>query len=289
VDEVHRFGDPKDHRDDSKDHRAVRRSILAHRRPWDDACRGVAEWDGHWRWSAASDVGVAESDGHWRWWAASDVSAPHQPRRLGAGWGGSSEDHQATVLEGQPAWEERRCACEQSCEARSNPQRPVCQSTPRVRTPRSGRPAQQGRERQPRRRERAPERVPRLPRGRRPSLCPCPWPSMALPAGRHDGGRRRQHDGGYGPPGRPRWTPRGSKRQYPACQRGRAAPCSLDRALSRARVPGSSSAPKRSLTSVRTTVHTVPYSFTTTTATDESTKDRQLLTSSSLNERRSAF
>ena len=267
----------------------MRRSILARRRLWDDACRGVAEWDGHWHWSAASDVGVAEWDDHWHWSAASDESAPRQPRRLGAGWDGSSGDHRETVPEGRPAWEERRYAYEQSYEARSNRQRPACQLTPRVRTPLSRQSAQQGRGRQPRRQERAPERVPQLPRGRRPSLCPCPWPSMALPAGRHDGGRRRQHDGGYGPPERPRWTPRGSKRQYPACQRGRAAPCSLDRALSRARVPGSSSAPKRSLTSVRTTVHTVPYSFTTTTATDESTKDRQPLTSSSLNERRSAF
>ena len=230
-------------------------------------------------------------DDHWRWWAAWGAVARRQLHQRDAGWGEWSGVRRALGHGGPPALAAPRCGYA-PCEART--------SLPRRGLPRRVRRGQ------PRRlvralalrvrvRESQPVRGPVLVRQRRPPLPQRPWPwpwrdsLMALLAARHDGGRRCRRGGGYGPLGRPQWTPRSSKPESPACQRGRAAPCSLDRALSRARVPGSSSAPKRSLTSVCTSVHTVPYSFTTGTDTNESMKTRQLLTSSSLSERRSAF
>ena len=79
------------------------------------------------------------------------------------------------------------------------------------------------------------------------SLGTCPWTPRA---GRSGAGRPRRLVAECGLPVRLRSTPTGSTRRYPISERAPATPCSSSRALSRARVPGSSSAPKRSLTSM---------------------------------------
>ena len=73
-----------------------------------------------------------------------------------------------------------------------------------------------------------------------------PWVRRAVPDVE---GRRRPLVDGYGRPGRPRWTRTGSRHRCLVSERARATPCSSSRVPSRARVLGSSSAPKRSLTS----------------------------------------
>ena len=138
------------------------------------------------------------------------------------------------------------------CARRAAP--PLGSSPHRRRAPGSGRVAPRSRRRAP-----GPGRGSR-PRGRGRGAPPprrTPRPVRAVPHGSawaprehsRDAGRRRRHDGGCGRPGPPRWKPTHSRRRCPVDRRGRATPCSSSRVPSRARVPGSSSAPKRSLTS----------------------------------------
>lgn len=83
----------------------------------------------------------------------------------------------------------------------------------------------------------------------RASRCGRPWNPWALRVVLGVEGRRRPLADGCGRPGRPRWTRTGSRHRFLISERARATPCSSSRVPSRARVPGSSSAPKRSLTS----------------------------------------
>ena len=222
----------------------------------DGACRGVAGSDGH---SGSLVVGVAGSDGRWRSLAGPDVAREPRPRRPDA----ASDEWW---------WGRRVMRCEAPRSASAASPSGCAPSwvhwTPQWRAPEQPAPVRGSPRRGPVRVLRPPVRGPLLPvRARSPVSrrpCPCPWPSTALRAVLHDGGHRRLHDDEYGQPGRPQSRQRGSMHQCLTSEPARATPCSLARAPLRARVPGSSSAPKRSLTSVPAMAGTVPYSFTTT-------------------------
>ena len=277
------------HRDEHRDrdgHRGRqdgRRGQREHRGRQDGAYPGVVESDGH---LGSSDVGVAESGGRWRSLAGPDVAREPRLHQRDAAWGGWSWDHRATRYAGRrSASAALRCGCVPSW-LRSVLRRPA--------------PARRGLEREIQPRGREPGPRPRgpgqlLPAGvpgrlpRRAWPYPCPWPSRAPRAVLHDGDHRRRHDDEYGQPGRPQSRQRGSMHQCLTSEPARATPCSLARAPLRARVPGSSSAPKRSLTSVPAMAGTVPYSFTTTADLTPWANFSHAASAASSNRVRSAF
>ena len=245
-------------RDGYRDRRGVAHRVhLGHR---GDAGRGVVESGDP---MGSSDVGVVESGDPLRSLAARDVV-----RRLrGRHPSGAGSDEWWWVLRrrrGEPLVRAsaplRQCAYEPSW----------APSSPRGRGS-SGRPARASLQRRALAQERGlvrplglPPPVPqRAPTSmRRPSSWPSP--SRALRVALRDACRVHRPCGGYGRPARLQLMMKSLMRRSSTVQLRPATLCWSARALSRARVPGSSSAPKRSLTSVLTMASTVPYSSTTT-------------------------
>ena len=225
------------------------------------ADRAVAELGGPWD---SSPEEVAELGGRLRSLVAL-VEGPHSRHRRDAGWVESWWGPPTLpVGPGRLAWPRARCAYGPFWAHWSEllVPRPV----PRWEWARPAFP--------PRPRPRAPRAF-------------WPWPAPRVP--RRDECRAGLPCGECDRPGRPQSRPTDSLLRWPMPRLPRAIPCSLNRAPLRARVPGFSSAPKRSLTSVLAITSTALYSFTTCTGWRRWTNDFHISTSGPLRPCRRAF